>query len=379
MTNSEITKDCFKNLIGWKQHWNNEVEINNELQQTETFEYYQDFHPALQLNIISQSLEKGRDINDYLTEKVDTGITQLLNDIEQKRQAKGVKDLLVSETLLDKYGWANDGIFNEQRFVGFMFELVDQAGISLLIKSLGFQLSIAQTGFKIYLYHSSQIEPLEIYEIDVTKPIAWNWIDKEIELGSRTKEIQGGTYFVGYYQDDLFGTAINYTDFNWEVGACGTCDGGKLRSAWNRLHKYISFMPFYVPKANLSVDRFMFDVRSVMIDPNKSWGMNFKLSVACDLTTFFCENRKHLKMALGLKVTHLILNDIKFSQQFNYINEDIKNLIIRDLEGDKDTFNFGIAAKLNKEINNVYLDTSGLNKSCLPCSDTGGIDSYGAA
>lgn len=379
MTNSNQTKDCFKNLIGWRQHYNSDVTINAELQKSETFEYYQDFHPALQLNIISQSLERDRDINEYLAEKVNTGITQLLNDIEQKRQEKGVKDILATETLLDKYGWANDGIFNEGRFVGFMFELIDKTGIALIINSLGLQLTIAQTALKIYIYHSSQIEPLQILEVDVNKPIAWNWIADEIELGSKTKDIQGGTYFVGYYQDDLLGMAINYTDFNWEIGACGTCDGGKLRTAWARIHKYARFMPMYVPKINTSIDRFMFDVRAVMIDPEKSWGMNFKLSVACELSEFFCSNRKHLKMALGLKVAYLILTDIKFSQQFNFINEDMKNLIIRDLEGDKDTYNFGIDAKLSKEINGVYLNTAGLSNKCLPCSETGGVDSYGAA
>lgn len=379
MTNSDETKECLKNLIGWKQHYNTEVVINDDLQKSETFEYYQDFHPALQLNIISQSLERDRDINQYLEEKVSTGITQLLNDIEQKRQANGVKDLLASETLLDKYGWANDGIYNENRFVGFMFELLDKTGLALLIQNIGLQLTIPQTGLKIYLYHSSQMDPLKVFEVDVTKAISWNWIKLDAELGSKTKDTQGGTYYIGYYQDDLLGTAINYTDFNWNRGACGSCDGNKMIKAWANIQKYASFMPMYVPNQNLSDDRFMFDERAVMVDPNKSWGINFKLSVVCELSDFFCSNRRNLKTALGLKVTYLILTDIKFSQQFNYINEDIKNLIIRDLEGDKDTYNFGIAAKLSKEINNVYLDTSGLNKYCLPCSDKGGIDSYGAA
>lgn len=379
MTNAEQTKECFKNLIGWRQHYNSEVVINDELQKSETSEFYQDYHPALQLNIIQQSLEPTRDINQYLAEKVETGITQLLNDVEAKRQENGVKDLLATETILDKYGWANDGIFNENRFVGFMFETIQKTGISLIIQSIGLQLTVGQDNLKIYLYHSSKMDPLEVREVDVSKAISWNWINEAMELASRSKEISGGTYFLGYYQEDLLGMAINYTDFDWNRGACGTCNGGKLRSAWANIQKYASFMPFYVPAANLVEDRFMFDERAVMIDSTKSWGLNFKVSVACELTDLFCSNRKHLKKALGLKVTYLVLNDIKFSQQFNYINEDMKNLIIRDIEGDKDTLNVGIAARLSKEINNVYLDTSGLNKYCLPCSDKGGIDSYGAA
>lgn len=378
MTNSTDLKACLQNLIGWKQHFNEEIEIAEGLTETETGEYYQDFHPALQLNIISQTLDRERDLDEYLAEKVETGITQLINDIESKRQSKGVKDLLASETVLNKYGWANDTIFNESRFVGFLFQPTEATSLSVVIKSLGLQISIAQDLLKIYIYHSSQLEPLAINEVNVTKPISWNWIDKEIELYSRDKQVQGGTYFIGYYQDDLLGQAINYTDFDWNKGHCGTCDGGKMRAVWNNIKKYTKFMPIYVPTQNLNEDRFMFDENAVMIDPNKSWGMNFRISVNCNYTDFYCQNRKHLKNALGLKVAYLVLQDIKFSSQFNFVNDEMKNLIIRDLEGDKDTHEMGIALRLKKEIDNVYLDTSGLSRICLPCSETGGVD-YGVA
>lgn len=376
MTNATDLKECLKNVLGWRQHYDEaeELEIEPELTETETGEYYQDFHPALQLNIISQSIDRGRDLSEYLTEKIDTGITQLINDIDSKRQSEGVKDLLATETMLNKYGWANDTIYNENRFVGFLFEPMEAISLSVVIASLGLQVSIAQDLLKIYVYHSSQLEPVKVIDVNLEKAISWNWIDEEIQLYSRNKELQGGTYFIGYYQDDLLGQAINYTDFDWSKGYCGSCDGGKMQKSWKNIKKYIRFMPIYVPVQNLSEERYMFDENAVMIDHYKSWGMNFRLSVACDYTEFYCQNKKHLKNSLGLKVAYLILQDIKFSQQFNYINEDMKNLIIRDLEGDKDTHEMGIALRLKKEINNVYLDTSGVNKYCLPCSEKGGVE-----
>lgn len=377
MVQSDKTKECFKNLLGWKEHFNSEISIEPNLSISETGEYFQDFHPALALNIISQTLEKGRDLSQYLAEKVEVATTQLLNDIESKRQAEGLKDLLASETILNKYGWANDTIFNENRFVGFMFEPKESVGLTILLQGIALQLTTAQT-LPLYLYHSSQIEALKIFNFDITTPISWNWLNEVITLHSKNENIQGGTFYIGYYQNDLIGSAINYTDFDWNVGHCGTCDGGVMRNVWNRIKKYSDFMPFYVPNANLTQDRFMFDPKAVMIDPLKSWGMNFKVAVTCDLTDFFCANRKNLKNALGLKVAYLVLQDIKFSQQFNYINEDIKNLIIRDLEGDKDTYNFGIASKLKKEIDDVFLNTSKISKFCLPCIEKGGVE-YGVA
>lgn len=389
MTNSNETKICIEKVLGWRQHYNNEIQIEEDLTVSETGEYFQDFHPALQLNIISQTLERGRDLSEYLKEKTQAGITGLINDVETKRIAEGAKDILASETLLNKYGWANDGIFNEGRFVGFMFETTESTSLAVLIKSIGFQFTIEQPiilegepqtetgGLDLYVYHTSQLEPLLVKKMDIAKKVSWNWIDEEIALHSRNKNIQGGRYFIGYYQADVLGQAINYTDFNWLNGHCGSCDGGKMRTVWNKIKKYTEFMPIYVPSQNIDPERLMFDENAVMIDHYKSWGMNFKISVACDYTDFLCNNRKHLKNALGLKVAYLILKDIKFSQQFNYVNEDMKNLIIRDLEGDKDTHEMGIALQLKEAIKNAYLDTSGLNGICLPCSEQG-ID-YGVA
>jgi hypothetical protein len=377
MVRAEQLKECFKSLIGWKQHYNSDAEINEELQESQSGEYYQDFHPALSLNIIKQSLERGRDLNEYLTTKTQTAITQLLNDVGMKRQADGVKDLLLSETLLNKFGWANDRILPEGRFVGFMFELVNSFGLNLTLQSIGMQISQAQE-LKIYVYHSSQIEPIVIKTLNVTKPIAWNWLAEAIQLYRNDEQVQAGTYYVGYYQEDLTGQAINYTNFDWNKGYCGTCDGGVMRRVWNSIRNYVYFRPIYVPAASLSIDRFMFDSRAVQIDNTKSWGMNFKIGVGCDLTNFYCDNRMQLKNALGLKVSYLILQDIKFSQEFNSINEDIKALIINDLEGDKDTYNFGIASKLKQELKNVVMNTTGLGKDCLPCNDNTGIE-YGQA
>lgn len=377
MTRANDAKECFKTLIGWKQHYDNSITISDDLQESESGEYYQDFHPALSLNYIAQSIEKGRSLDEYLNTKVEAGITQLLNDVEAKRKEQGVKELLFTETLLNKYGWADDKIYPDGRFVGFMFELRGSIGLNLILQSIGFQLSQAQE-LDIYVYHSSQIEPIATIPFNIAKPISWNWLGEAINLYSNDGDLQGGTYYVGYYQADLTGQAINYTDFDWNKGYCGTCDGGTMRRIWNKITQYVYFRPIYVPAANLSIDRFMFDARAVQIDPTKSWGMNFKISVGCDLTNFYCDNKMALKNALGLKVAYLIMKDISYSQEFNHINEDLRALIVNDLEGDKDTYNFGIPSKLKQELKNVIMDTSSLGRDCLPCIEQNGIE-YGQA
>ena len=59
MIKSEI-KDCLFSLIGFRQHYNADAEIDPALTESDSGEFYQDLHPALQLNIIKQSLERDR-------------------------------------------------------------------------------------------------------------------------------------------------------------------------------------------------------------------------------------------------------------------------------------------------------------------------------
>ena len=81
----------------------------------------------------------------------------------------------------------------------------------------------------------------------------------------------------------------------------------------------------------------MFDMNDMFYEKTQSWGMNLRFSVQCDWTDFFVQNKFVFKNLLALKVVQKILNMMKFSQQINHIEENIKMMIIRDLEGDIDT------------------------------------------
>src|SRR5690606_36674249 len=103
--------------------------------------------------------------------------------------------------------------------------------------------------------------------------------------------------------------------------------------------------PIYVPFGNYEEGK-MFDMNDVIYCSNQSFGLNLKFTVQCDLTDFFIQNKFVFKNLLALKVVYKILQDMKFSQQINYIEENIKMMIIRDLEGDIDTKLLNIPTQL---------------------------------
>lgn len=374
-------KDCFSGLIGVKNHYDTNAipELPAELQESKSGLYLQDLHPAMRLDLIEACLPPNRQLEDYLQDKLDNGIQLLMNEVvAQRKLYEYGKELLSNQALLYGYGWAKNVIVNESRFVGFRITIADEIGLKVSLKGLGFQFNEPQTDLEIYVYHSSRSEKVTSFNFTSTKGLDWAWIEDELEMFAQTNEIQGGSYVIGYYQDDIQGQAINFTDFNWQTGPCGTCDGGHKRRLWNDFNKYASVMPIYVPAGAQDVSRNMFDMDDTIVDLNKSYGMNIKLSAECDLSYFLCENKTPLINGYGLMVVYSILKDIQFSEQINHIEESLKMMIIRDLEGDKETNYINIADQLKVAIKNINFDFSKISKPCLSCNHNKGV-SYGVA
>ena len=145
-------------------------------------------------------------------------------------------------------------------------------------------------------------------------------------------DLSGGTFYLGYYQDDLVGQAIEYKKLNWLTGFCATCDGGISQKRYNSISKHVNMRSFYVPSANLDPAREMFSPEAVIEKDTTNWGFNFNISINCDLTNFWCDNRHALKKLLSLKVTQKVFEGIMFSQQINSVEEGLKMMVIRALE-----------------------------------------------
>lgn len=360
-------KECLGNVLGWQNHYDTtEVPVlEPALNESESGEHFQQFHPAMRLDLIQASLPENRDLSEYLTERVDTGIIQLYNQIIiEKKLDSYRKELLANGSVITGQGFAGHTIINESRFVGIRLKISSELGISIAINSIALQITQAQTNLPIYLYHSSNIDPVKVFDFNSQKGSQWahQAISKELN------NINGGFWVIGYYQDDLTGQAIQYTRLNWNTGYCNSCNGGIDSKRYNSIKKYVHMIPIYVPNASLNPDKTMFDIVDAFEVPDNNFGINLNLSAKCDLSHFVCQNKFLLTNALGLKVTHLILRDIKFSQQINHIEESLKNLIIRDLEGDKDTNYINIVTQLSRAVKAVNIDFDNLSKICLPCT-----------
>ena len=380
MYNTEKAKECIRGLIGWKDHYDtSEIpSLPAELKKSETGEFYQESHPALRLDLIKATLPSNRQLTEYLAEVEDGAITKILNDLtESKELAKTSKTVVANDVIYNTEGWINDTIINESRFVGVRFRLMFTIGLKAVINRIALQLTQSQSGLNLYLYHSHKAKYLAKITYTTTQGGQFNWLEISKELHADDKDISGGSFFLGYYQDDLEGQAIQYKKLNWRNGYCRTCDGGIRQNRYTSITKYLQMQPFYIPNTNLPANKeFMFDPTSIIETDDNNWGFNFNISINCDLTNFWCDNRKSLKNALELMVTIKILKNISYSQQINHVEEQLKMMIIRDLEGDKETNYINLQQQYSRTIKSLKINHSSISKVCLPCSVNSGV-SYG--
>lgn len=376
MQNQKI-KDCLINLIGWKDHYDtNEIStLGADIKKTISGEYFQDFHPALRLDLISASLPDNRSLEDYLKEKKNIGITKLYNQIILTKKLDSYrKELLANGNIIEGLGYRDNKVIDEGRFVGILIKNNTSIGLATAINKIGIQATQAQTDLTIYLYHSAKNDPVKEFTFTSDRGLQWSYV----QIDQLLDNYDDGYWIIGYYQEDLTGEAISYNRLNWKTGFCNTCRGGVDAKRYNQIKKYVAMNPIYVPGPAINTDRSMFDLHDAIEVFDNNFGINLNFSVKCNLQNFICDHRSLLTEALGLQVALLILQDIKYSQQINHIEESLKDMIIRDLEGDKDTHHDKLPKQLQKAIEGINVDLSNLSDICLPCTKKNNVK-YGTA
>lgn len=357
----------YANLLGWKPHFDNTITIPAGLSVSDSGQYYQQKHPALRLDLIKATLPPSYPLPVYLENTVLDSVKEMFNDVLQYRQISDYGKTILNESiLLNRYARKNDVIINLNRFVGFQIKVNSMTGLTAMINEMGLQFTSAET-FDMYLFHSSKTEPLKVFEVSTTGNGSMTWKKIDLELSAfKSEEYQGGVFILGYYQSDLNSTAINYSNFNWVQGECGTCNNS-FAGIWKSIRGLYHIHPIYSPNGSY-VKGELPDLQSgFLYSDTESFGMNLKLSAKCDLTDFFIDNKSAFVNLLALKVASKIVSDMKYSQQTNHAEENLKAMIIGDVDGFVDQKSSNLPTQYRNELKAVTFNMSGINAKCLGC------------
>jgi hypothetical protein len=325
---------------------------------------------------------------DLFSQKLDSilraaGGKVVASIFEQKKIDGATKSIIESVQIFGGSGAVIDKEIKTGRFVGYAIGLNAQRDITAVIRRIGTQFSAANPDLDIYVYHSSQEDPIKVFTMALAKTNSFEWSrlldtdggDYILRYTSEDHE-SGGYFYIGYYEDELAGQAIN-KEYNFaSPPTCGSCSNDyAYYQEWSR---FFEIIPFAVPAAYL-VDILPGDPDGPKLWPlnvmqatyTRTYGLNLDLSILCDVTDFLCRERSILANAILKQVSVDILNLLAYSTRNTAITKETQSKAMHELNN-KDNSTPGAQKKLDNALKALSFDMSGLNSSCLPCDNNKG-------
>ena len=432
-------QDKLLHVVGWEQSFDPAKAINDDLTQTESGLYFQGAHPLVTLDNIraivpddfvyqypewnmileykqgakvrhnneiwiarkdNQNEEPTKSdfnedynddfgneywgvynfLSDYLERLTRNGIAQMVQTFTQvKGLDKETKNLLERRTFFDGAGRIRATLQNTHKLVGFEIVPVRSMGVTMKIEQIGLQMTGATGNVRMYLFHSSQIDPIKTFDLNFTVTNGgFQWFPLKdcflpyISDGTNA----GGSWFLCYNQDELPAgmEAINMVK-DWSREPCGTCSGYGLES-WKEITKYLQVTPFMM-NAPETFDEYpeLWDIALTMYTTTQNYGLNCEITVGCDLTDFIVKERQIFQTVIQRQVAATALRTLAMNPDVK-VNRNQVNAtrleILYELDGNTSGVRpGGLSYNLKKAYEALRLDTQGIDRICLTCNNRG--------
>lgn len=366
-----------KNVIGWADHWDTSTipTLPPALTNSESGETYQSFLPSLvRLDYIQASLPSNRNLEEYLDTVETEAITSVLNRlVEAKQLGNNGKDI-INNTIIYQNRIRGNKVVNQGRFVGIEIDLKNTMNIEVAINRIGLYLDDDDIDIEIFLFNSLQDNYVASYIIPTLSGNSFTWFSDFVETmaSNNGSDTDGGVWYIGYYQDNLSSQAIQLSSFNWKNGYCGGCNKKSVVDGYRTVSKYVSMTPFYISSTDLPAQGVLFDPNDIVYVYDNNFGLNFNVSVKCDISQYLIDNRSSLKKIIGMQVAYNVLQTLVASSQVSAIEQNIQPLALRKLEGATETKQRPFMETIDRAIKAVILDSGNNNQNpCLPCAKKG--------
>lgn len=427
MYRADAIRENFLHLLGWRQNYNTaDFAISESLTKSETGQYFQDMHPLITLDNIrsitprfntdapeyeDKEYKQGEIVSyngksykliqptnkagetesyidpsnvdywavydpfsDWLQIKTEAGILKAVESYYSVQLAdRTVKNLLESKVLFDGAGRLVDVVRNTNSLVGFEVIPIRAEGVTLKVEKIGVQFN-KNGKFNLYLMHNSSPQPIKVIPVDYTKNGGMQWIDmQDLYLPYISDDTDaGGSWFLSYSQKELPGDmqAVE-KNRDWSKEPCPTCSRIDYLN-WQAWSKYLEIHPFKTPAPD-TVE--MWDVQNNVYTYTTNYGLNLKVTMECDLTDILIAQRKAFQNVIGLQVAADMIREFAYNPNFriNRMQQNFsRNELLYELDGDSTSNKKGgILYRLDKAMEALRIDTTGINRICIPCRNNG--------
>lgn len=427
-------QDALLHVVGWEQSFDPAKAINTDLTQTESGLYFQGAHPLLTLDNMAaimpddwgiqypvwdaltqwqqnKVVQYGNDTNgnklfwkakadnvgeeptedslfwskynilsDFLERMTRNGIATAIQTFTQIKQLdKETRNLLERRTFFDGAGRIRATLQNNHKLVGFEIVPVRAMGVTTKIEKIGLQMTGSTGKVRMYLFHSSQIDPVKTFDLDFTVTNGgFQWFPlTDCYLPYISDENNaGGSWFLCYNQDELPAgmEAINVSK-DWSREPCGTCNIGSVQF-WRELTKYLQVTPFmYNAPETFAEYPELWDIAYTMYTRTQNYGLNCEITIGCDLTDFIISQRQIFQTVIQRQVAAIALRTLAMNPNVR-VNRNQSNAtrmdILYELDGNTSGVRpGGLGYDLKKSYEALQIDTQGLDRICLACNNRG--------
>lgn len=426
--------EALKNVCGWEQSYDPAKAIDDNLTQTESGLYFQGAHPLLTLDNMeaimpddwgiqypvwdaltqwkqNKVVQYGNDTNgnklfwkakadnvgeeptedslfwskynilsDFLERMTRNGIATAIQTFTQIKQLdKETRNLLERRTFFDGAGRIRATLQNNHKLVGFEIVPVRAMGVTAKIEKIGLQMTGGTGVVRMYLFHSSQIDPIKTFDLNFTVTnggFQWFPLNDCYLPYISDKNNAGGAWFLCYNQDELPAgmEAINVSK-DWSREPCGTCNMGSVE-VWRELTKYLQVTPFmYNALETFAEYPELWDIAYTMYTRTQNYGLNCEITIGCDLTDFIISQRQIFQTVIQRQVAAIALRTLAMNPNVR-VNRNQSNAtrmdILYELDGNTSGVRpGGLGYDLKKSYEALQIDTQGLDRICLACNNRG--------
>lgn len=319
------------------------------------------------------------EFSDFLALLTKRGIAKAVQTFFADKSAdKETRNLLERRTFFDGAGRINATTAPSSKIVGFEIIPVRSMGVTAKIEKIGLQMTGATGRVRLYLFHSSQVDPVKTFDLDFTKTNGgFEWYDiADCYLPYiSNKNNAGGSWYLCYNQNELPDgmRAINVSK-DWSREPCGTCNVGSVET-WREITKYLQISPF-VHKAPATFAEYpeLWDIAENAYTNTHNYGINVEVSVGCDLTDFMISQRLLFADIVQKQVAADALRTLAMNPDVR-VNRNQSNAsrmdILYELDGNTQGRPSGLGYELKQAYKALNVSTDGIDRICLSCNNGG--------
>lgn len=349
-------------LLSWRQNADSSgVQINDaNLVATPTSGLYlNDFHPLLTPdNLFSirpdyMLQQTGTTLNNafslWLRQKTEAAFIKAISVwLSSKFDNRTAHNLLEWDTLL-KTATGSQKDANNSKKVGREFVPVRSRSLKMTINEVGIQLDENCT-VTLYLYHDGAV--VSTQSVTYTGNGIPQWTTVNWSLSGE------GSYLVWYDQAQNAGV-----------------------QSINGIYDYVGNSKPYCAPCGKFFSSTEFEVDSVTSTPlsytgGTNHGLNFKVKVECDYTTFIIAQKSLFTDLIGYQVAMDILREMAYNPNVR-VNRNASNIlesqkmILYEIDGDSQGRPGGLSLLFKQALSKIQFDETGIDKTCLNCKKFG--------